>query len=243
MRSAASREDMTPTRNRIGPPRVLVLAVAAGGCLWGCFEVHEVPVEAADPPRPRVLLIDDFEDGDPRPSASEVEPWRCATFDPGPGVQPVACGPAAQGNGSNGGYSLWFSLRDVPDGVNDFPVAELSAPLSTPLDVSGYQQFRFSARYEPGDVPLPAAAILQVSLHCNGADGSIHSLDNVAALPVAWQRIALPLANFAQPDWQPEHVDSAVCATHINELEFGITGFSDGQAASGTLMVDDVYFQ
>jgi hypothetical protein len=234
---------MTPIRNRLGPQLVLVLAGAAGSCLVACFEVHEVPVDAAEPPRLGAFLIDDFEDGDSRPSASEVEPWRCQTFNPGPGVQPVACGAVPEGYVSEHGYRLWFSLRDSPDGVSDFPLAELEAPLSIPLDISGYEQFRFSARYVAGEVPLPSGAFLRVSLHCDAADASGHSLDNVAPLPVAWQPIALPLANFAQPEWQLEHVDSAACATQINELDFDVSGLSDGQAAVGTLLVDDVYFQ
>ena len=212
-------------------------------CVLGCFDVREVPVALDDETRPPPLLIDDFEDGDPRPSAESIEPWRCSTYNPGPGLQPVACGPAAEGYRSDRGYSLWFELSDSPDGVNDFPVAELFAPTSVPVDISLYAELRFSARYSAGDVPLPAAAYLQVSFSCFDDDEDPQSLDNAVPLSTSWQSQRLPLANFAQPDWQTNRMDAAVCAARVSALSFDIAGFSDGQAATGTLLVDDVYLR
>jgi hypothetical protein len=216
-------------------------------CILGCFEVQEVPVDRAGTARPAPLLIDDFEDGDPRPSASNIEPWRCATYSPGPGVQPVACGPVAEGYGSSRGYSLWFALSDARDGVDRFPLAVLFAPITLPMDVSLYEELRFSARYA-GDTPLPETAFLEVRLSCFAEnEGPPTSLDNAVLLTGVWQRNPLLLANFAQPEWQieeqSERADAALCATGINALSFGITGFSDGDAATGTLMVDDVYLR
>jgi hypothetical protein len=222
--------------------------LAGMGLLWlfipGCFEVQEVPTEPGGGARPLPLLIDDFEDGDFRPSASNVEPWRCSTLNPGPGLQPVACGPRAEGYASGRGYSLWFELRDVPDGVNDYPIAELFAPIPIPLDVRLYEEFRFGIRFAEGDIPLPIAAILQVNLHCDAMSDRAQSLDDAVSLPGVWTRVALRLANFTQPAWQYEQsepVNEALCATQIDGLTFTITGFSDGEAATGTLMVDDVY--
>lgn len=205
--------------------------------------MQEVPVEPASPTRPSAFLIDDFEDGDARPSSTAFAPWRCQTVDPGPGIQPVACGPVPEGSSSDHGYSLWFALSDTPDGVDDFPVAMLWSPTLVPLDISPYEQLHFSARYEPGDLPLPDAAFLQVSLVCQPTSVGRLSLDNVALLPRTWQRSALPLADFAQPDWQTERIDADRCSAQISELSFDITGFADGQAATGTLLVDNVYLQ
>ena len=212
-------------------------------CVLGCFDVREVPVAVDDETRPPPLLIDDFEDGDPRPSAESIEPWRCSTFNPGPGLQPVACGPVAEGYRSDRGYSLWFELSDTPDGVNDFPGAELFAPTSVPVDISPYAELRFSARYDAGDVPPPAAVYLQVSISCFDDDEDLQSLDNAVPLSVSWLSQRLPLGNFAQPDWQTKTMDAAVCATRVGALSFNIVGFSDGQAATGTLLVDDVYLR
>jgi hypothetical protein len=213
------------------------------GCLVGCFDVQEVPVDpAASEARPSALLIDDFEDGDARPSSSAFGAWRCQTLDPGPGIQPVACGPASEGSSSDHGYSLWFELSDTPDGVEAFPVASLWSPTVVPLDISRYERLHFSARYEPGNVPLPDAAFLQVSLGCQGpTDG--FSLDNVVLLPLNWQSSALPLADFAQPEWQTARIEAARCSAQISELSFEVKGFADGQAATGTLLVDNVYLQ
>jgi hypothetical protein len=209
----------------------------------GCYDLRQVGVDPADQPRPPPLLIDDFEDGDTRPSVDTIEPWRCATYGPGPGVQPVACGPAAGGNGSDRGYSLWFDLWDTPDGYETYPMARLFAPFAMPMDVSPYQELRFSVRYDEGDIPLPMAAFLQVSLHCDEMSSELPSLDNAVAPSTNWVRVVLPVANFTQPEWQTEKIDPADCAAQIDQLSFEIKGFSDGETGSGTLSLDDIYLR
>jgi len=97
------------------PVARVLLALGSWLCSSACFDVQEVPVDPAEPrPAPhQALLIDDFEDGDVRPSSAAFAAWRCTTYNPGPGLQPVKCGPAAEGFDSPHGYSLYAFERSL----------------------------------------------------------------------------------------------------------------------------------
>jgi hypothetical protein len=229
------------------------LLVLSGSLLpCGCFDVHQVALDPAgaggtstNGPAPGARVIDDFEDGDFRPLDSGFAPWRCITLNPGPGRQPVGCGAAAEGFTSDHGYALWFELSDAPDGVDAYPQAELFAPSQSdaPQDFSGYAQLRLAAKFAPGDHPPSEGAGLTVSLNCNAGYDADRSVDNVARLPGAWERVILPLEDFAQPSWQMPPVDTRSCLARINGIVFDVGDVADGGLANGTLLVDDVYLQ
>jgi hypothetical protein len=212
----------------------------------GCFDVREVPVDPIRPEAaPKVLLIDDFEDGDVRPSSSAFAAWRCTTYNPGPGFQPVQCGPAEEGFDSPHGYSLWAELHDLPNGVLEYPGASLFAPtpVETWFDASPYEMLRFSAKLTLGGALAGEDGAVSVTLSCDGESSTPISVDSLALLSAEWQRVGLRLADFAQPDWQSERVDNAICVTQISGLSFDFGGPEDGQTGTGTLLVDDVYLQ
>lgn len=223
--------------------------LAASSCLFAsaCFDVQEVPVDPVEPRAavPKVLLIDDFEDGDPRPSSSAFGPWRCTTYNPGPGLQPVKCGSAAEGYDSAHGYSLWSELLDAPNGLLEYPGASLFAPTpeGTWFDSSPYEMLRFSAKLTVAGGLASATSTVSVTLSCDAAADTPTSMDNLALVSTEWQHVGLRLADFAQPEWQSERVARATCASRISELSFDFGGLGDGQTGTGTLLVDDVYLQ
>lgn len=229
------------------PVARVLLALGSWLCSSACFDVQEVPVDPAEPrPAPhQALLIDDFEDGDVRPSSAAFAAWRCTTYNPGPGLQPVKCGPAAEGFDSPHGYSLWAELHDEPNGALEYPGASLFAPTpaATLFDASPYEMLRFSAKLTLDGALAGEGSSVSVTLSCDGASGGPRSMDNLALVSADWQHVGLRLADFAQPDWESERIDSATCATQISGLSFDFGGLGDGQTGTGTLLVDDVYLQ
>lgn len=224
--------------------RVLVLL---GGSLLpcGCFDVHQVEIDPAGAAAPGARVIDDFEDGDVQPLDSGFAAWRCITYNPGPGRQPVSCGAAAEGFTGQHGYSLWFELSDAPDGSDAYPAAHLFAPSrdDAPQDFSSHVELRLAAKFAPGDHPLSEDALFTVSLSCNAGSDTPRSVDAAVRLPGAWERVILPLEDFAQPSWQELPVDTRSCLARINGISFDVGGIGDGGLANGTLLVDDVYLQ
>ena len=211
----------------------------------GCFDVQQVALDPAAASSAGARVIDDFEDGDFRPLDDGFAPWRCITYNPGPGRQPVRCGASAEGFSGEHGYSLWFELSDAPDGTDAYPSAELFAPSQddAPQDFSSYTELRLAAKFEPGDQPPPEDMGLSVSLNCNAGYDAPQSVDDLGPLSGAWQRIILPLEDFAQPSWQKPPVDTRSCLSRVNGIAFDVGGPSDGGRADGTLLVDDVYLQ
>ena len=224
-----------------------MLAVSSWLSVSSCFDVHAVPLDPVEPraPLPKVLLIDDFEDGDVRPSNAAFAPWRCATYNPGPGLQPVKCGPVAEGFDSPHGYSLWAELHDLPNGADEYPGASLFAPTAgaTRFDASSYEMLRFSTKLSGDGVLASGGNTVSVTLSCDVDGAPPRSMDSLALASADWQHVGLRLADFAQPDWQPERVERATCATQISGLSFDFGGLGDGQTAAATLLVDDVYLQ
>jgi len=229
------------------PRRAIVLVCALAPCATACFDVQELPLEPPEEVARQgaLLLIDDFEDGDPWPSTAAFAPWRCRTYNPGPGLQPVQCGSAVQGSESNHGYSLWFKLEDPPNGIPDYPGASLFAPTTAAsFDLSPYAVIGLSAKLETDETRPPELSLLSVAIYCDGMSDTSSSVENLAPVATSWGHIALRLANFAQPDWQLDHVDPATCLTQVTSISVEVQiPLEDGQTGTGTLEVDDVYLQ
>jgi hypothetical protein len=86
--------------------------------------------------------------------------------------------------------------------------------------------------------------MLSADLNCGAVDGVTLDVEGAVRLPRTWERINLPLEDFAQPSWQEQRVDVQACLQQVDGLAFNVfDGITDGKSGNGTLLVDDVYLQ
>jgi hypothetical protein len=227
-------------------------ATLAAVCFFStaCFEVEQVDVT-------RRVKVDDFEDGDGLASnESGFGPWWCYSYSTGEGEQPSAsCGPSA-GFESTVAESLTFSLREMDDA--DYPGASLlvSAAVGT-RDLSSFRNLRFAAKFEPGEAAPPDGTRLLSELTCSTAEAQLDEGDpNLSIvyhgepiegveLPSDWVSYAIPFAAFRQNQYQTPLSNHDSCITVVDSIVFRIEPslMQDGQAAAGTLTIDDVYLE
>jgi len=148
----------------------------AGGGRGGTAGSPEAGTGAAAPPSP--LLIDDFEDGDPR--ANEPLAWwypfNDGTGTQGFGIEPVSRGTSIYALRTHGsGFVDWGSGVGV-DLIGDAP----------PVDLHSYDQLCFMARVEAGSSTLIQVHFLR---------GGQHYTREVS-LSESWSRYCLPLTDF-----------------------------------------------
>jgi hypothetical protein len=158
-------------------------AGAGAGAVAGAGGGAEAGSGSVIPTSP--LLIDDFEDGDPR--AKEPFGWWYPVNDEtgtqGFGIEPVTRGTASL-------YALrTYSVRDFRDwgaavGVN------LMIGEAAPLNLQGYQQLCFVARVEAG---------ASTSVQAHFLRGKLHYVRELA-LTETWSRYCLPLTEFVELD-------------------------------------------
>lgn len=213
--------------------------IAVGGA--GCFDVHNVDSN--------VLLIDDFDDGNALPADPQFGLWQCYSYNPH--NQSYSCGLEA-GYDSPNSMALKFDIVDPPDGIQQYGGVSLVAQAMAPQDLSRFGEIVFTAKLTSGNPPLPSAAGLYVELFCESAladDGSNPGNLEVAqsvAYQSDWRTFLVSFASFTTPQWLSTHIKGgpAACLQQVNNIRFEVAlNLPDGQAGSGQLNVDDIYFQ
>jgi hypothetical protein len=219
--------------------------------LQACFDVQHVD------PGDGHFLIDDFEDGDSRPSTPLFDRWFCYVYNPVAGVDPaqtVTCDLETT-PGDNSTFALFaaFSLHDPPDGTGhqDFGGGAVMTEAEFPVDFRTYHDLVFNMRVESSELP---AAYAQVQLGCNtvaldqAAPPGTYPYTAVQNLPLVntWAAFRLPLSKFSQPDYQAARFTggSAACLAIVDSVHFDVQGqLGDGRSGSGVIHIDDVHLE
>jgi hypothetical protein len=222
---------------------LLAAAVVAAVGLTACFDVRQV-----EPGRCGSLLIDDFEAADELPRFTQLTRWRCATAHPE--TQPFACDFEARSGGGRS-LSLTFDVGS-PSAAVPQPGGVGAKALVTDqaLDLTPYRDLSLSAMLE-AQQGLSDDASINVELGCLAA--RIQSPDNFGyanvsqqlpiKLGVGWMSFSFSMAGFLQPDDQPSPLvgGPVACLSRVDSLAIMVLAhFSDGQAASGVLHLDNV---
>jgi hypothetical protein len=234
-----------PLRDLRGVVRVraslLVLSVAISGCY---------DLEHLDPgPKSQYLLIDDFEDRDGYPSASQFGSWRARGFNADNNPDLVQRLDVLLADGD---YALLgeFNFIDPGNANNTGVDLGVSDAGSDPVDARVFRSFHFSARGVPAGPPLPTLTRYYVQLGCDGAParpgwGSPFWIQHNVRLSPDWQAQSLSLDAFAELGSEDPKIEggAAACLAVVDSVRFNVaTVLSDGASVTGSLYIDDVYF-
>jgi hypothetical protein len=207
--------------------------------LTACFEVVSDGT-AARPSAP--LLIDDFRDGDQLPVSPLFAPWVCGTW---PATSSVECDRSSSPDG-DWAQSLHMSLQDPPDGILDYPSGFQEARLLVgTLDLSGYESVTLNAKFEPGDPAPPLPVELTLRVWCDALSTQLDGtwLQHTVGLGPNWQALIIPLAELRRPQYLSSF-GRQECLRGVDAFWFQVMpALVDGQAALGTLSVDQVGLQ
>jgi hypothetical protein len=226
-------------RDRRLAPTWLLPALA----LAGCFDLSKID------PGPRI--VDDFEGGG-APTWTRFQPWSCDTFtgdapaggetDGGAGGS-VTCTITTPGDGDAHALSADFQLVDPPDGLREHPGAELvSLTSGGTVDLNGFTQLVLFASLVPGTPAPPSGTQLTVEIGCSSFPLDPLASDAVTAdlMTGDWVRLPLPLADFQLLN--SSH--NQACLAQVDSLRFTVVpALTDGQSASGTLLLDNIKLQ
>lgn len=221
-----------------------VTLLAAAVAVAGCYDL-----ERLDPgPESHYLLIDDFEDGNGVPSASQFGSWRAAPFITGydhPEELDVL-------EANDSAYALRAEFRlDYPNSdaysgvsVGVFDAREL-------LEGRVFQTFHFSARFVPS-TPFPDVTEYYVQFGCAGAphvpgvDGPFWIEHNVDIGP-EWQAQSLSVGAFGLPSNVGPLIEGGppACLAVVDNIRFTVSTKLDAldEPVSASLYIDDVYFE
>lgn len=211
--------------------------------LVACFDVRQVDVESA---APRVLQIDDFEDGDQLPSDPTFSSWSCGTY---PGPPRISCDASVPGLGSGLARELRFQIQDPADGVVDHPGMFLQTTHRVgTLDLSAYEHMSVSAKLQSDAPSVPGASRLYVRLRCDGigpsgAQPEGYWLETSVQVGSDWSSFTLPLANFLRPNYVVSF-SRRECIAALEALEFDLhPDLPEGGAMLATLTIDEISLQ
>jgi hypothetical protein len=218
---------------------VSIATLLLGTLAAGCSDVA--------PGNSKPYVIDDFDDGDILPAASEFDAWTCASFNPDSN-RTYECG---QGPGFDSAFSAFldFTITDPPDGAQQNGGASLLTFANKPVDFTGFEQIDFSVMLESQTPPLPSSARLYLELGCSTAAGDQGQVPGDLYLFQAvdygavWNARELPLADFGPPPWRVEHIagGAAGCLARVDSIRFTVDAdLPDAQIGRGLLRVDDV---
>jgi hypothetical protein len=219
--------------------------LALGTLLIACFDVQQIAV-SDDQAQTQGLLVDDFEDGDWLPASPLFLHWFCQWG------KAATCGVSSPGSSySRNAYALTFKLVDqTTDGVPDYPPVWLRTWRSGErLDFTRYENLIFSAKLVPaeGGQDLSSTTV-EAELSCPGegeASDQISTISSGVQPGNGWQTYKLRLADFKwRQNWQGPQVDASGCLTRTDGVGFKLQPtLLDGETATGTLMVDNVYLR
>jgi hypothetical protein len=211
----------------------------------GCYDL-----ERLDPgPKSSVLPIDDFEDGDPIPNASFDTWWKALPFNWGQNPPPV---PSVAPPGFESNYALRGTFEWHYPLNHDFTGVSLGVSDARPhLDVNRYRALHVSARFDPGASEFNGTTRFYADLGCE----SVPTSGNVTGAYVTqlmdemsndWQSFVLELPGFQEPTSDPPHIvgGARTCLADLDGIRFTVgTNLEAGDVVSGTLYIDDVYFE
>jgi hypothetical protein len=223
------------------------LAVGVSLLSAACFDIQEVEVV-------RTTKVDDFEDGDQRASsASGFDEWYCNAWSTPDEQEAPTCG-NSDGFESTLSEFMTFFLQELPD--VDYPGAVLgTSVLVGTRDLSSFESLRFRSKFEPGHPAPPAGTRLLIELVCPSADvgGDAFAVTRYqdrrekkegVQLTGDWSSHELLLADFEEPRWQGSLDDEGSCRKQVSAIQFVITpALLNGEAAAGTLTIDDVFLE
>jgi hypothetical protein len=183
-------------------------------------------------------------------SGSGFSDWYCYAYSlPEAPEEHATCGLSPGFESRFAGF-LAFSLQQLPD--LEFVQTALGTSVMDVKDLRAFATLRFKAKIAPGEPALPPGTLLTIRLQCRapqtgGAPVSelrYHHDQEGIEVTAEWSSHALPLAKFREPWWQPALIDEGSCIERIQALEFVIEPVLEtGEAAAGTLMLDDVYLE
>jgi hypothetical protein len=224
-----------------------------------CFDTEQIAIASR-------VSVDDFEDGDELANAkSGFGLWWCGTYPASKGQEEtenfggatgVAQGSACElSPGFESAYaeSTTFVLHEMPGARPTGAILGVSAIAPT-RDLSSFERISFRAKFDPGEPAPPDEARLLCELFCSSAGAEQDDMDSDVSvvyhgeidegvkLPGDWSTYSLPLAAFRQPFWQGQLYDEASCFSLVDSIRFrlDLKLAMVGQAAAGTLTIDDV---
>jgi hypothetical protein len=202
-------------------------------------------------------LIDDFEDGDNVPSASQFGSWRASGFsaDNNPElVQALEVVYVTDSVATDSVFAFLGKFKFIYPGSPITTGVNLFVPHATHelLDARVFRSFHFSARFVPeGPQPFPALTRYYVQLGCDGAPGRPGKVKpfwvqhNVTLTP-DWQAQSLSLDAFAELGSEDPKIDGGAqaCLAIVDTVRFNVaTVLGEGDSVIGSLYIDDVYFE
>jgi len=217
-----------------------------GLLLVACFSVEKVDVTGHSR-----LLVDDFEDHDDQPSTTALGSWSCFAFTSDQTL-PV-CGLTRPGFKSNFAYSMTFDLQSAPplttDGVGAGIGTGPSVGAST-VDFSSHESLHFNTKRVLSSPEPPHGMAFAVNFGCKSVDHQTGSVKygfmvEDSFYPNAdWQFVTLALADFEQPTWQGVSMrDPSDCPRLVDGFSIQVKLLDTSESASGTLTIDNVYFE
>ena len=212
--------------------------------LVACFDVEKVDVTGH-----ARLLIDDFEDHDVRPSTPQLAPWSGFSF---AAYQALPTCDFTAGFKSNFAYSMTFELQSAPplttDGVGAGLGTGPSVSTST-VDFSSHESLHFNTKLVLSAPEPPHGIAFAVNFGCKSVDhqtGSVmygFMVEDRFYPNADWQFVTLALADFEQPTWQGVSMtDPSDCPRLLDGFSFQVKLLDTSESASGTLTIDNVYF-
>jgi hypothetical protein len=210
-----------------------------------CFDTQEVEIATR-------VSVDDFEDGDELANdASGFGPWWCDAYPAGDGHEAAARCELSAGFESTFAESLTFSLQETSGATPVGAILGVS-PVAPTRDLRSFKRIGFKAKLDPGEPAPPPQARLICELGCASADAALDDVDTdvtVASDGVEvsddWSTYSLSLGAFRQPFWQGQLIDEASCFSLVDSIRFRLDSqlTVEGEAAVGTLAIDDVYLE
>ncbi len=212
--------------------------------LSGCFDVHRVD-----------LVLDDFEDGDLKPSDQDFDYWQCSSFN-GAG-RDYKC---ATTYGYQSQYSLYLhaTVVDPSDGAPQNGGAQLETKARLPVDFSGVTEFKFDAMLVFEDSSVSSDASLNLEIGCTRADPDAGTgpvdlfVEKAVAYTADWKSFVVPTADLVDPSrvvppWPNTTTvpgGPEACLRHANSVRFSVNpGLTDGQSEEFWLYVDNVKYR
>jgi hypothetical protein len=211
--------------------------------IGACFDVQQVDVDST---APQLLEIDDFEDGDQRPSNPTFSTWLCGTY---PGPPRISCDASARGHGGGLAQEARFQLQDPADGMVDHPGMFLQTTHTVgTLDLSAFERIAFSAKLESDAPSLPGASRLYVRLRCDGvgtsgAQPEGYWLETSVQVETDWSSFTLALTEFVRPNYVLSF-SRQECVAALESLGFDLhPELPEGGSIVGTLTLDQISLQ
>lgn len=208
----------------------------------------EPPSEPVRARERRLMLVDDFEDGNAAPLAEAFGNWQSFTVNPAGRDLPLRLGP---GHGSRGSVEMQWMLEDVLDAKHGRAGAGMRSPARAGVvDLSGRSRLTFAHHYAPTVPPgleCRGAAEFVVFVTCRSLAGdAVPQFEYRLPMSDGWTlaNVELDALQEAAGGGSP-HTDLKACLAAADSFGFRADAASEvdsGGCDSGTLWIDDIGF-